>query len=57
MSINNISKISELIKEDDFTKLIDNEIELSIKKLEEILAKEKVRETLISTELSNKKRR
>ncbi|PLY07772.1 MAG: hypothetical protein C0625_04190 [Arcobacter sp.] len=55
MSKNNISKISELIKEDDYTKLIDNEIDHSIATLEEILNKEKVRETLITTELSNKK--
>ena len=54
MSINNISKISSVIKEDDYNKLVDNELELSIVKLEEILVREKIRETLISAEISNK---
>ena len=54
MSINNISKISSVIKEDDYNKLVDNELELSIVKLEEILVREKIRETLISDEISNK---
>lgn len=54
MSINNISKISSVLTEEDFTKLAYDELELSINKLEEILVKEKIRENLINSEISNK---